>query len=469
MPKKFSSKHRSYFTISLYVLGVVAISTLIIKSIVNWTSTKTFLSSVMSLLAPFFLGKLKTENAFVTVICAASLWTLAEWLQTQTWMGVPWGRLAVTQYAALPAIQSASLLGSLFLCFLMAAVNACTAVAFLNLKNSGKLHTAAFAGVAILIVNYLFGTAVLLSSGAKSDGEPVSVALIQGNVLSGEKWQDHSVETSLALYTSLTAEACSESGAEIVLWPETVITTSVRRNTEIADRISELSRRTDAVIIVGCFDYENVDDETLSYNSLLAFYPDGTVSENSYHKRHPVPFGEYLPSPGFFKTFLPALAEMNVFSSDISAGDSTELLKTEYGDIGSLICFDSIYETLALDSVRDGAGLLAISTNDSWYYDSSAVRQHNGHAVLRAVENGRYVIRAANTGISSIITPNGEISASLGALKRGYVTGEVEFLNTETLYTRVGNIIVPISGAIVIFAFAFSIFERKKKPRFAGA
>ena len=425
----------------------------------------TLLQSVTTALVPFILNKIKTKNSLIIILSSASLWTLAEWLQTQTWMGVPWGRLAVTQYAALPAIQSASLFGSLFVCFLMAAVNACVAVAFLSLKQNGKLHSAAFAGVAVLVLNYLFGTAVLLCGNNGSGEETVSVALIQGNVLSGEKWEDNSVEASLELYTSLTTEACSESGAEIVLWPETVITTSVRKYSYLSDSISELSMRTGAVVIVGCFDYQRKDGDWLAYNSLIAFYPDGTVSENSYNKRHPVPFGEYLPSPDFFETVLPVLTEMNIFSSDISAGDSTELLYTEYGNIGSLICFDSIYETLALDSVRDGAGILAISTNDSWYYDSSAVSQHNGHAVLRAVENGRYVIRAANTGISSIITPSGEISASLGALKRGYVTGEVEFLNTETLYTKVGNIIVPVSGAFVIFSFVFSFFERKQKPK----
>lgn len=93
--------------------------------------------------------------------------------------------------------------------------------------------------------------------------------------------------------------------------------------------------------------------------------------------------------PGLIKAVLPFLAEMNMFSDALVPGTSSELFETEHGKIGGLVCFDSIYETLTLSSVRDGANLMILSTNDSWYRDSAAVYQHNGHAVLRAVESGQ--------------------------------------------------------------------------------
>ena len=119
------------------------------------------------------------------------------------------------------------------------------------------------------------------------------------------------------------------------------------------------------------------------------------------------------------------------------------------GKVGSVICFDSIYESLILDSVRAGANLLCISTNDSWFEDSAAVYEHNAHAKLRAVETGRYVVRAANTGISSIITPTGKVTESLPPLVEGYILDGVYMISANTLYTMVGNVLVLAAGVYI--------------------
>ena len=140
-----------------------------------------------------------------------------------------------------------------------------------------------------------------------------------------------------------------------------------------------------------------------------------------------------------------------MLSSSLTPGDNTHVFRTEIGTIGGLICFDSIYEALSRDSVLDGADLLILSTNDSWYKDSAAVYQHNGHAVLRAIENGRYLVRAANTGISSILSPYGDITASLEPLKTGYVVGEISMESSSTLYTILGNAIVWLSLGYLLF------------------
>ena len=108
----------------------------------------------------------------------------------------------------------------------------------------------------------------------------------------------------------------------------------------------------------------------------------------------------------------------------------------------------------------DGAQLLVISTNDSWFSDSAALSMHNRQSVLRAVENGRYVIRAANTGISSIISPTGEILDSLGALEDGIVVKDVYLRDSLTLYTRMGNVIVWLSVALYLAVISFDITRK---------
>ncbi|MDD4773171.1 MAG: apolipoprotein N-acyltransferase [Eubacteriales bacterium] len=413
-----------------------------------WIGLSLLQSAGTALIAPLF-GLTKGVHMLVYPFTLAGAWTLLEWLQTQTWLGVPFMRMALSQCSFLPMIQSASLLGSLFTGFLIALVNGFFAVAYIGFKKQKRINRYVVCALSIMLLNFAFG---IFRLGIYTDtGEPVRVSLIQGNIASGEKWRDNSVYDSAALYDKLTREA-SEYNPDIVLWPETVINVTLKSNPVLIDLISKTAVETEAVILTGTFD-RLLNDETgeaESYNAICVFYSDGSMGDVSYYKRHPVPFGEYLPMADIIEIVLPVLAGMNVFSSDITAGTDSALIETEFGKIGGLVCFDSIYETLTIESVRDGAQLIALVTNDSWYRDSAAVYQHNKHAQLRAVETGRYIARAANTGISSIIKPTGEITASLQPLESGYIPGEVYFYDNLTPYMRTGNIIVFISGIICV-------------------
>ena len=139
------------------------------------------------------------------------------------------------------------------------------------------------------------------------------------------------------------------------------------------------------------------------------------------------------------------------------AGEGAQLMNVSGLNVGSLICFDSIYEGLTLESVREGADVIFLSTNDSWFTDSAALDMHNSQARLRAVESGRYIVRAANTGISSIITPKGEIVERLGALEEGYIMGDVYARDSRTLYSYIGNIFIYI---LIVCFLSLIIYEQ---------
>ena len=125
------------------------------------------------------------------------------------------------------------------------------------------------------------------------------------------------------------------------------------------------------------------------------------------------------------------------------------MIDSEWGKIGSLICFDSIYEELSLRSVRDGAEIMVISSNDSWFFDSAAVYQHQVQAQLRAIETGRYFVRSANTGISTVLSPSGEILSWLDPLTEGYAVQEISAREGRTLYSILGNAFVYACMAFV--------------------
>ena len=161
-------------------------------------------------------------------------------------------------------------------------------------------------------------------------------------------------------------------------------------------------------------------------------------------------------------TVVPPLNELTIIGDDLAAGEGAQLIETEYGKIGLIICFDSIYEALSRESAASGAQVLFVSTNDSWFGDSSAVYEHNSHSILRAVENGKYVVRAANTGISSVITPTGEVVSTLDPMVKGYLSEEIVMIPSSTLYSNTGDVIVYISFAAIAISIAVSIVFKRR-------
>ena len=156
-----------------------------------------------------------------------------------------------------------------------------------------------------------------------------------------------------------------------------------------------------------------------------------------------------------------------MLSSDVDKGtESTVMGATSDEDaiqIGTLICFDSIYETLAIDTSRVGAEMLIVPSNDSWFYDSRAMNMHHSQNVLRAVEQGKYTVNCGNTGITSVVSDKGEIISEMPIYERGYVLDTVYANETRTLYSYVGNLFVYLCIVAVIVPFVFNIWYKKKK------
>lgn len=415
-----------------------------------------------------------------------ALFVLFEYQQTLGWRGVPWGRLALSQSKVTVLQQSASLFGSCFVSAVIVSVNVFLALVlyyvflsdgksfkekFFSSLKARKSVICASVALGIFSLNLIFG-AVRLAAYDENAGKSVNVAVIQGNISSLEKWEVNAVDKSADKYIELTRECAekSETGIDIAVWPETVIPTALNyKNSKTVNKISEMANELDITVLVGAFEivYDSEALDANEYNSIYVFYPDKTVGEEKYRKRHLVPFGEYTPMEGLITTVFPILDSLNLLSEPLTPGDGSELFDTEYGKIGSLICFDSIYESLALDSVRDGAELITLSTNDSWFVDSSAVWQHNSHAALRAIESGRYVVRAANTGVSSVITPEGKILTEIDPLVTGYSYATVYMRSDRTLYSYIGNLFVLIAflGAVVIAVYPYvpRLTEKVKK------
>lgn len=393
----------------------------------------------------------------------AALWVVFEWSSTLAWTGVPWGRLCLGQVKMLTILQSASVFGSYFVTFLLVAVNALFALAIVL---SPKRVFCLVLAVVLFDLNHMYGLLCLYHP-CKPTASDTSVAIIQGNINSHDKWSSDSYRHTLEIYGNMTREA-AEAGAELIVWPETALPYDLSHNSALLTWLEDLSRSCNATLIVGAL---WTDSEGCEYNSLFLVTPEGGLDSGTrYDKRHLVPFGEYVPLRSLITALIPPLADLSALDDDLTPGTDPALFETKWGKVGALICFDSIYEQLAIDSVRDGAGLMVISSNDSWFYDSAAVRQHLYQAQLRAIETGRTYVRAANTGISDVILWDGTSTAQIGALVDGWEVRPVSFRTSRTLYSYIGNLFVYlcIAFALVAPGAELALFVmKKKKPKTA--
>jgi len=390
--------------------------------------------------------KLAKRFSVLIPISAAVSYVFGEWIRTKFWFGVPWSRLSLGQLAGkVPyTVLSASVFGSYFVTFLILLVSFLIAQGLFL----GKIKLRAITASVLVCSNLIFG--IILYNIPESDCNTISVAAIQGNISSRDKWD--SEVSSFDAYIDLTEKAASD-GADLIVWPETVFFHTSRLQIET---LAEICLEYDTNILFGCMDYDNYSPR----NILRLIDSSGELSQTVYIKRHLVPFGEYVPMRKFFMTVFPPLAEIGMLSEDLIEGNGSEIFTIEHNgttiNLGGLICFDSIYESLAYDSAGDGADILCVSTNDSWFEDSRAVYMHCEQSRLRAIETGLPVIRAANTGISAIISSKGEVLGSIRPLVEGYLILDISVGGTQQTSYVMNNIILI---TFAVFVLMFPIYE----------
>ena len=418
-----------------------------------------------ALIFPVFLLLSRTRYlrrfGFLLPVLFASVYTVSEWSQTLTWAGVPWARLALGQSGCGILFHSISLFGSYFLTFAIVAVNALAAYAILHLD---KVKLIGILCACVFGFNLLSGVVGYLTLRG-DNGEGTTVAAVQGNVGSANKWEVGTAAKSKDTYAKYT-KAAAAAGAKVVVFPETFIPYSISSNNDLGKFVLELAVEEQVTVRCGAF-YHSADGGY--YNGLFTAYPDGTFSETVYAKRRLVPFGEFVPMRSIVEVLVPVLADMGMLDRDLDAGYDSEIVETPIGDAGSLICFDSIYEDLTLDAVRDGATYICLSTNDSWFRDSAGIYMHLRQAQMRAVESGRYIIRAADTGISAIITPTGECLDEKGALVEGVSIATIHSRTDRTLYSYIGNLLVYLLIAVELALALTLLIDRIRRKRAASA
>lgn len=270
--------------------------------------------------------------------------------------------------------------------------------------------------------------------------QKLRVALIQTNISQENKWDPLLARENLSHYVSM-SDYAADGGADLAIWSETAYPYTIDLATEGKYRLIERGFMPIPVIMGAVTQLPQLDlDAPLVFNSAVLVGKD-TQYKSVYHKRHLVPFGEYIP----FKEYLNFAKRLTLSVGDFTPGTDTSLMDIYNTKAGILICYEDLFPELARSSVLQGAGFLVNLTNDAWYGHSSAQVQHLVFSQFRALENRRYVVRSTSTGISAMIDWRGIVFDSLPPFKEKTLVKEIPTTHYQTIYSRYGDVLAWLS------------------------
>ena len=317
-----------------------------------------------------------------------------------------------------------------------------TAGAIVTLVLGTNRERAAAAGVAAVVWGAGFAAHEHDFTQAKEHAR--TVALVQGAIEQDLKWKPEQLPDTLRLYGGLTEQS---AGTDLIVWPEAAIPTLYESVAEYLSALHTALAKAGSTVLLGTLRLPPGDDPTgeAFQNILVALTDPAQV----YVKRHLVPFGEYFPVPGFIRSWM---RYMNLPTGDAIAGAADQPPLDASGErIAITICYEDVFGAEQLHYLPD-ATLLVNVTNDAWFGNSIAPHQHLQIARLRAAEAGRYLLRAANTGITAVIDQHGRVTATVPQFRAGVLKETVRGYTGATPYARVGNYPVLLLTLLVLVA-----------------
>ncbi len=415
----------------------------------------------------------KIFNRRIALFLLPLFWTAFEYAYTLTDLRFPWLTLGNSLPHFNLFIQIADIIGANGLTLIILYINIFIYLAFMEIKRDRKLSVRYFRiAILIFIIPIFYG--VYKSINYSEADKKIKVGLIQPNLNPWDKWSGGDINEQMDLYFNLSQKAI-EHGAELIVWPESALPVyllSGNYPVEV-ERIQSFVDSNKVFLLTGMPDINFYFNSTeipkeakktksgvfyTSYNSIL-FFKLGTRQIDKYGKIMLVPFGEKVP----FVEELPFLGDLIKWQVGISSwnvGKEKTVFKMNETKIGGVICIESIYPDFVAGFVEKGADVITVVTNDSWYGYSSGPFQHKDISILRAVENRRSVVRAANGGISCLINPMGNIVEQTELFTKTFLVVDAPVNSEKTFYTRFPLIIPMLSVAFALATIIFFIYNK---------
>ena len=414
-----------------------------------------FLFTLLLAMFPAVTGLLQSycrcSRIVRVVVVIPALWTLTEWIRGWVLTGFPWMSLGYGQIDSVLA-GFAPWVG-VYGVSLMTAICAGLVVAMLLNGDFLRRAGAATALIAILSLGWFVNRVDLV----EPSSEPLTVTMIQGNIPLETKWHPADKDDIIKLYLDLSQ---AHANSDLIVWPEAALP-------EYLDRLpgtfwSRIETHP-ADFVLGIL--ERVKDEgvTHSYNSVLAY----TGEPSLYRKQHLVPFGEYVPLSFLFDWIM---AYLNIPMSDFSAWSGVQAPITIAGTRAAVtICYEDAFVEEVRESLGD-ANLLINVSEDSWFGDSFAPHQRLDMGRMRALESGRPMVRAGNSGISAAIDHKGRVTARTPQFIRTVLVTQVQPMQGTTPFVLLGTLpLIVLCFVILLLCFVAGARNGQSDQRTAQA
>jgi len=365
-------------------------------------------------------------------------WTLMDWLRGWLFTGFPWLQLGYTQ-SDTPLAALSTVGGIHFVTFATAATAGALIVVF---HQGGRARIGALVFVAVFwIAGWLLGG----HAWTKPTGQPISVALLQGAIPQDEKWLESNRAATLEKFRDLNREAL---GARIIVWPESAIPLLANDAKIYLDGIRRESAARGSDVMLGLLDFDPATG--VVRNGLYSMTPSG---DGWYYKRRLVPFGEFFPVPKPVRQWM-RLHSLPYY--DMTPGpDLQPPLRAGGERLAATICYEDAYGADGLDELPNST-LLVNVTNNAWFGDSSAPHQQLQMARFRAIEAGRFLMRATSNGITAVIAPDGKVASEIPQFEAGILRATVQPRTGLTPYARTGNWPILSFAFLILVAFAIA-------------
>jgi apolipoprotein N-acyltransferase len=362
-------------------------------------------------------------HLFASIFGFALLWAIREWLFTWVLTGFPWlfmgyGHLSSPLAAYAPYI---GVLGVGFLAILSAGL----LYLLLNKTNAKEKGLSAVLLVSIWLLGLLLPSFLLVTP----EGESISVSLVQGNIDQNKKWRRDMVEPIIQRYVNLSD---SEWGRDLIIWPEASITVFRDQAQGLLGSLDVKAKEENSALLLGLPD-RNARDEVFNAAMIVG------QGSGLYHKRLLVPFGEYIPFDKFLRGLIKAFDLP--MSRNIPGPKEQAFLQAGDLRLALSICYEIIYPDL-LRRNKEAMDVLITISNDTWFGASIGPLQHMQIAQMRALENGRYLLRGTNSGVTAIVDPRGNIVGQLPQFQAQVLRGEIWRMKGRTPYNQFGDMLI---------------------------
>ncbi|MEI7590341.1 MAG: apolipoprotein N-acyltransferase, partial [Deltaproteobacteria bacterium] len=430
-----------WVTHSIYVYGKVNLLLSVLAMLILVAYLSLYFIAFSATVALFL-----RKQRMLVILAVPSLWVCLEYLKSVLLSGFPWENLGYSQFTILPLIQMADVFGVYGISFVIAFVATAIFMMFIEKNTIGRIAylVSALIVIATVVVygNHRIATCERAMNQATQE---IDVSLVQGNIAQDVKWEPRFQSETIHKYQFL-SEYAPTNNMRLIVWPETAMPFFLQDTGVYQRMVLSTIEKARSWAIIGAPAYSFDAGKFSIANSAFVISPQGKILMR-YDKVHLVPFGEYVPS------VFPFIKKMVVDIGDIREGRGYYPVRLDNITAGVLICYEAIFPDATRAYAKQNVDIIINITNDGWFGKTSAPYQHLSMSAFRAVEARRYLLRAANTGISAIIEPTGKIRSQTRIFTTERLDENIKLVKIDTIYTKYGDIFVYINFVLLLLLF----------------